>query len=1157
MPGVVHAAPTDGAITVQVSRDFSGDGLYDAGTDQPQAGIEVMVSDAGGASVSGVTDASGEFVVPAGSSLAGGRYLVETSVPASLSHLRPAPASAAGGANAYRSATTFVDVSGGVAETVRVGVWNPSDYAPLNPDYALAIQPSITDSRSLVRASWEDRGNGNGGPSLRNTQNITTIATSDQTGSIFGVAWSRTGDRVFSAAYAKAMVQYGPAGPGGVYATDPNTGVPNATPYVTIPNAGTSVHQPRSANRDDPFYAAAGTESLGGIALSEDETRLYVVNLADKRLYEVDATGATGTIIGSTPIADPGCVGGAWRPGAVTVRDGEVYVGGVCDASASGDRSDLAVHVLKRSGGSFTNVMQQPLDFARGFAESGGTAVSRQWNVWRSTWSRTGLDGFSNPAATSFNVKYPTPLLTTLEFDTDGSLFLGFRDRHSDQIGRVMLEPDGGTALVSSISAGDLTKACLIGGAYQWEGTGACPNNATPANSGAQAAGVAEYFPGDWVSLSGGTTGTHQEIVQGGMAYAIRNGEVGANAMDATGLVGSGGIGFFDVDTGVGPGGAANSRAWLVTNYPESFGKGNGLGDLDLIGTAAPIQIGNRVWFDADKDGVQDADEIPLPGATVRLLDGNGDVVATTTTNAEGEYYFGGDGAEYQLELATDYTVRFDVSTADTSGLPGGPPASALSYSAPGAGSDSTLDSNPTPVSTPGWAEAPVTTPSEPGAVDHTIDAGVHLPASVSVGDYVWVDSDRDGIQDSGEPGIEGVVLVVTGPDGNPVTDVFGNPVGPVTTDGDGYYTFDNLPPLPAGEHYTVSIDRDDPSTVTALEPYVPTAPGQGGDRGQDSSTWTAESGDLTSDGDRDPTLDFGFVTPPVIPPVVDPKVQTQAAPRVQAKIRPDGSMIPVALRDRVSVSGVGSGATGVARLYGPVTSRSRSMCRPANLAGSVSFAVKGTTMMTPSIKVKRPGYYTWVVRITTASGKVATHGCGLAEETTLVKRPSYGQIAIETGRGPGLAPRMAVPAAQLAIPGAGVKATVRTAGVAGRSMRIPSAPGQAGWLFRSAQPGDRVGTTVIAAHVSDRHDNPLAFWNLKKARKGQIVTIRQAGEVYRYKVSVQKRFARSKGIPKHMFSTGGAPRLLLVSCTDRVSMPGGGFHYRSNLVVVAKLISK
>src|SRR5699024_6935607 len=73
---------------------------------------------------------------------------------------------------------------------------------------------------------------------------------------------------------------------------------------------------------------------------------------------------------------------------------------------------------------------------------------------------------------------------------------------------------------------------------------------------------------------------------------------------------------------------------------------------------------------------------------------------------------------------------------------------------------------------------------TEDGQHDPTLDFGFVLP-KVSVGDFVWVDTDRDGIQDEGEPGIKDVVLTLVGPDGNPVIDVYGDVVESSTTDAD------------------------------------------------------------------------------------------------------------------------------------------------------------------------------------------------------------------------------------------------------------------------------------------------------------------------------------------------------------------------------------
>lgn len=141
---------------------------------------------------------------------------------------------------------------------------------------------------------------------------------------------------------------------------------------------------------------------------------------------------------------------------------------------------------------------------------------------------------------------------------------------------------------------------------------------------------------------------------------------------------------------------------------------------------------------------------------------------------------------------------------------------------------------------------------------------GIIVPAKpqVQVGDYVWVDANKDGLQDATDVPIPGVVLVLTGPDGQPVTDVFGNAVPPQATDATGHYLFPNLPLLADGQSYTVTIDKT--ASASALAGYVPTTANAGTNTSIDSSSWTASSTGLTVDGQKDLTLDFGFVTQPV-----------------------------------------------------------------------------------------------------------------------------------------------------------------------------------------------------------------------------------------------------------------------------------------------------
>ena len=64
--------------------------------------------------------------------------------------------------------------------------------------------------------------------------------------------------------------------------------------------------------------------------------------------------------------------------------------------------------------------------------------------------------------------------------------------------------------------------------------------------------------------------------------------------------------------------------------------------------------IGDLVWNDFDADGVQDSGEAGIAGATVNLLDGSGNFLQTTTTNAAGVYQF-------SALPPNDYIVEFET----------------------------------------------------------------------------------------------------------------------------------------------------------------------------------------------------------------------------------------------------------------------------------------------------------------------------------------------------------------------------------------------------------------------------------------------------------------------------------------------------------------
>ena len=123
----------DGTITVLVARDVDGDGGYTPEVDEPQSGVTVTVTDAGGSAVSDTSDEAGLVVVEPTDELSGGRYFVTAEIPEDLG-LAPVPA----GAN-FAPMSSTVDVTS-EDQTVRVGV---TARAEPEPTTAPAAPPRV------------------------------------------------------------------------------------------------------------------------------------------------------------------------------------------------------------------------------------------------------------------------------------------------------------------------------------------------------------------------------------------------------------------------------------------------------------------------------------------------------------------------------------------------------------------------------------------------------------------------------------------------------------------------------------------------------------------------------------------------------------------------------------------------------------------------------------------------------------------------------------------------------------------------------------------------------------------------------------------------------------------------------------------------------
>ncbi len=197
--------------------------------------------------------------------------------------------------------------------------------------------------------------------------------------------------------------------------------------------------------------------------------------------------------------------------------------------------------------------------------------------------------------------------------------------------------------------------------------------------------------------------------------------------------------------------------------------------------------IGDRVWVDADGNGIQDVGETGLNGVTV-YADGNNNGLRDSgepfsITSGDGSYVLGG-------LLPGNYIVRVDSASV-----------AALN---PGYGPTYDLDGITTTYA------ATVTLASAQKRTD--VDFGFRIGASV--GDRVWMDRDGDGVQESGEPGINGVRVFIDS-NGNGTYNA-GEPNA--ITFGDGSYFIGNLNAgtysvcidtgtLPVGANQTFDVD--------------------------------------------------------------------------------------------------------------------------------------------------------------------------------------------------------------------------------------------------------------------------------------------------------------------------------------------------------------
>ena len=589
--------------------DLNCNGIKD--TELGVAGIQVNISDCDNNTTTVYTDSDGDWEVCGLTD--GEQYRVEFVMPKRIScWAKPTHTG-----NDNGSDVQFVTVP----TCANFGLSNASDYCEENPDLATPCyvngDPLAGGTSGGLDAFVSFPYNSNG-----NSVNPNHLAFANEIGATWGVAYQRTSKTIFTSAVIKRHVGLGDVTGdavgdiGGIWTIDPATAL--VTKWLDVAslgvNLGTDPHTGLGADWVDTSYDeltfdAVGKRGIGDIDISEDGKRLYVMNLNDKELLEIDI--ASKSLLNSYPINNPGCGDMAdVRPWGIEIHHGEIYIGVVCSGQSTGNRADVSAHVMQldQSDNTFYNVLSlDDMTYLRGQDVPAGDSTDdlsvEAWFAWTDQW---------NPGRKTFNperVYYAQPILSDIEFTENGDMVIAFLDRSGMQGGQDNFSIDTNDPnLYATTSAGSVLKACWDGSIWNIEENGIC-GGTVGYGTGTFGPGGGEFFEDEYPG------GGHTERFLGAVAYRMGSDTLIGTAFNPMNASYSGGTFGVSVATGL--------RQTRYEVYEDSqdgtFAKATGLGDIEVLCGAAPLEIGNYVWCDSLKNGLQDACERGIDGLNVQL----------------------------------------------------------------------------------------------------------------------------------------------------------------------------------------------------------------------------------------------------------------------------------------------------------------------------------------------------------------------------------------------------------------------------------------------------------------------------------------------------------------------------------------------------------
>ncbi len=206
------------------------------------------------------------------------------------------------------------------------------------------------------------------------------------------------------------------------------------------------------------------------------------------------------------------------------------------------------------------------------------------------------------------------------------------------------------------------------------------------------------------------------------------------------------------------------------------------------IGFVTPVALGDLVFNDANNDGILDNGETGVPNVTVNLLDQNGNLLRTTTTDGNGNYLFTGLAPNtYQVQIVppAGFVTSTGINGSATGPFEPGVSGFQNNQDHGTAQPDGTIRAVQVTI---GPVGSPLNPDSIPGGTNNANlrqDFGIFQ--TLGIGNFIWNDLNNNGKVDTGEPGIGGVTVNLV--------DQNGTLVATTTTNSQGGYLFTNLIP--------------------------------------------------------------------------------------------------------------------------------------------------------------------------------------------------------------------------------------------------------------------------------------------------------------------------------------------------------------------------